>query len=184
MKTIMVIVLAVGALAVGALLYHLHYRGASSGPVLHVRNEFEFTVHAPYQVAAPLFGPEGERGWAGGHWDPQFLYPQPAQDTQGAVFTIRHGHHHAVWINTAFDTSARHFQYAYFIPETMVVLIDVRFSEPDAENTKVNVAYERTALNPDANQRVKEMGDADRDSGKEWGTAINNYLAKQKAAGR
>ena len=138
----------------------------------------------PYQVVAPLFGPEGERGWAGGRWDPQFLYPQPAQDTQGAVFTIRHGHHHAVWINTAFDTSARHYQYVYFIPEAMVVLIDVRFSELDAENTKVNVAYERTALNPEANEHVKEMGRADRDSGKEWGTAINEYLAKQKAAGQ
>ncbi len=183
MKTALLIV-AVGALAVGALLYHLHQRAASSGPVLHVRNQFEFTVHAPYQVVAPLFGPEGERGWAGGRWDPQFLYPQPAQDTQGAVFTIRHGHHHAVWINTAFDTSARHYQYVYFIPEAMVVLIDVRFSELDPENTKVNVAYERTALNPEANEHVEEMGRSDRDSGKEWGTAINEYLAKQKAAGQ
>jgi len=60
------------------------------------------------------------------------------------------------------------------------VLIDVRFSEADPENTNVDVAYERTALNPEANQRVREMGTADRDSGKEWGTAINDYLAKQK----
>ena len=65
----------------------------------------------------------------------------------------------------------------------MVVLIDVRFTEAAAENTSVQVAYERTALNPEANERVKEMGDADRDSGKEWGTAINEYLKKQKAAG-
>jgi hypothetical protein len=184
MKTIFVIVVAVGALALGTFLYHRHLRGASAGPVAHVRNEFEFTVHAPYQVVAPLFGPEGERGWAGRHWDPQFLYPQPAQDTQGAVFTIRHGHHHAVWINTAFDTAAHHYQYAYFIPDVMVVLIDVRFAEADAENTNVQVAYERTALNPEANQRVKEMGDSDRNGGKEWGTAINDYLEKQKAAGR
>jgi hypothetical protein len=182
MKTILLIVVVVGALALGAFVYHRHHRGAS-GPVAHVRNEFEFTVHAPYQVVAPLFGPEGERGWAGGHWNPQFLYPQPAQDTQGAVFTIRHGHHHAVWINTAFDTAARHYQYAYFIPDVMVVLIDVRFAEADAENTNVQVAYERTALNPEANERVKEMGDSDRNGGKEWGTAINEYLAKQKAAG-
>jgi hypothetical protein len=184
MKTIFVIVVAVGALALGTFLYHRHLRGASAGPVAHVRNEFEFTVHAPYQVVAPLFGPEGERGWAGRHWDPQFLYPQPAQDTQGAVFTIRHGHHHAVWINTAFDTAAHHYQYTYFIPDVMVVLIDVRFAEADAENTNVQVAYERTALNPEANQRVKEMGDSDRNGGKEWGTAINDYLEKQKAAGR
>jgi hypothetical protein len=181
MKTTLVIVVAVSALAAGALLYHLYRRSASSGLVLHVRNEFEFTVHAPYPVVAPLFGPEGERAWAGGHWNPQFLYPQPARDVQGAVFTIRHGHHHAVWINTSFDTAGRHFQYVYFIPEAMVVLIDVRFSEMDAGNTDVKVAYERTALNPEVNQRVREMGDADRGSGKEWATAINEYLTKQNA---
>jgi hypothetical protein len=184
MKIALVIVLTAGALAVLAFLYHRHHRAASSGPVAHVRNEFEFTVHAPYQVAAPLFGPEGERGWAEGHWDPHFLYPQPAQDVQGAVFTIRHGHHRAYWINTSFDLDARHFQYVYLIPDTMIVLIDVHFSELDPTNTKVNVAYERTALNPQANEHIKELGNSDRGSGKEWGTAINDYLAKQKAAGR
>ena len=182
MKTALAIFLAVGALAVGALLYH-HHRAASSGPVVHVRNEFEFTVQAPYRTVAPLFGPEGERAWAAGHWDPHFLYPQPARDIQGAVFTVHHGHHHAYWINTSFDMDARHFQYVYVIPEAMVVLIDVRFSEIDPANTKVNVAYERTALNPEANEHVKELGNSDRENGKEWGTAINDYLAKQKVAG-
>jgi hypothetical protein len=183
MKMVVLIVLVVGAVASLAWLYHHHRRAASSGPVVHVRNEFEFTVHAPYLVAAPLFGPEGERGWAEGHWDPQFLYPQPARDIQGAVFTIHHGHRHAYWINTSFDLGTRHVQYVYLIPEAMVVLIDVRFSEPDPANTKVNVAYERTALNPEANEHVKELGNSDRESGKEWGSAINDYLAKQKAVG-
>jgi hypothetical protein len=182
MKTAGLIVLAVAGLAGLALLYHHHRRAAASGPIAHVRNEFEFVVHAPYKVAAPLFGPEGERGWAEGHWDPHFLYPQPAQDIQGAVFTIRHGHHHAYWINTSFDMDARHFQYVYVIPEAMIVLIDVRFSELDAANTKVNVAYERTALKPDANEHVREAGNSDRENGKEWGTAINSYLAKPTAA--
>lgn len=181
MKTALMILLAVAALGALALIYQRHYRAASGGPVAHVRNEFEFTVHAPYRVAAPLFGPEGERPWAGGQWDPQFLYPQRALDSQGAVFTIRHGHHHAYWINTSFDTEARHFQYVYFIPDAMVVLIDVRFTELDPGNTKVNVSYERTALNPAANQHVQEMGNSDRESGKEWGTAINDYLAGQTA---
>jgi hypothetical protein len=184
MKLAVVIVLAVGALALLAWFHRQHRRAAARGPVLHVRNEFEFTVHAPYRVAAPLFGPEGERGWADGDWDPHFLYPQPAQDIQGAVFTIRHGHRRAYWINTSQDMDTRHFQYVYFIPEAMVVLIDVRFSEPDPANTKVNVAYERTALNPAANEHVQELGNADRASGKEWGTAINDYLAKQKVAGQ
>jgi hypothetical protein len=183
MKTALPIVLALGALAVLAFLYHRHSRAASTGPVVHVRNQFEFTVHAPYPVVAPLFGPEGERAWATDHWDPHFLYPQPALDTQGAVFTIHRGHHHAYWVNTSFDTDARHFQYVYFIPEALVTLIDVRFSELDPTNTKVNVAYERTALNPEANEHVKELGNSDRENGKEWGTAINDYLAKQKASG-
>jgi hypothetical protein len=185
MKTALLVVLAVGALAGLALLYHHHRRAACGEPVAHVRNEFEFTVHAPYRVTAPMFGPEGERAWAGGDWDPHFLYPQPAQDTQGAVFTIRHGHrHHAYWVNTALDLDGRHFQYVYVIPDVMATLIDVRFSEIDPANTRVIVAYERTALNPEANEHVRNAGDSDRNSGKEWGTAINDYLAKQKTAGR
>ena len=184
MKTSVLIALAVGTVAVLGFFYHRHYRAASSGPVVHVRNEFEFTAHAPYQVVAPLFGPEGERAWANGHWDPHFLYPQPARDIQGAVFTVRHGHHHAYWINTSFDRDARHFQYVYVIPEAMAVLIDVRFSELDPGNTKVNVAYERTALTPEANEHVKELGNSDRESGKEWGAAINDYLEQKSAARR
>jgi hypothetical protein len=184
MKTALLIVLAVAALALLAFLYHHHRRSGANGAVVHVRNEFEFTAHAPYQVVAPLFGAEGERAWSDGHWDPNFLYPQPAEDIPGAVFTIRHGHHQAYWINTSFDKSARHFQYVYVIPEVMIVLIDVRCSEVDGANTKVNVAYERTALDPSANQHVKELGEADRESGKEWGTSINDYLAKRKAAGQ
>jgi len=183
MKTAGLIILVVGALVLLAWLYH-HHRAASGGPVVHVRNEFGFTVHAPYVEVAPLFGAEKERVWAEGHWDPHFLYPQPAQDIEGAVFTIQHGHRHAYWINTSFDLDSRHVQYVYVIPEAMVVLIDIRFSEPDPANTKVNVAYERTALNPEANEHVKELGNADRESGKEWGTAINDYLAKQKGVAR
>jgi hypothetical protein len=185
MKSAALIVVAVGLLVGLAFFYAHHHRTVSSGPVAHVCNEFEFTVHAPYRVAAPLFGPEGERAWAGGDWDPRFLYPQPAQDTQGAVFTMHHGHrHHAYWVNTAFDLDARHVQYVYIVPDVIATLIDVRFVEIDPANTKVNVTYERTALNPDANERVRNAGNSDRNSGKEWSTAINDYLAKQGAVGR
>jgi hypothetical protein len=74
----------------------------------------------------------------------------------------------------------RYFHYFYVIREIIAVLIDVRYTEPDAADTKVNVAYERTALSPEANEHVKELGNADRESGTEWGSAINDYLAKQK----
>jgi hypothetical protein len=184
MKATALIVFAVVVLGGMAVLYHRHHRIASSSPVAHVRNEFEFMVHAPYRETVPLFGPDGERVWAGGHWDPHFLYPQPAQDIQGAVFTVQHGHHHAYWVNTAFDMDARHVQYVYVIPDVMATLIDVHFAEIDPASTRVNVAYERTALSSDANERVRDAGNSDRNSGNEWGTAINAYLAKQREAGR
>ena len=36
-----------------------------SQPSVHVSSSFTFNVNAPLQQAAPLFGPEGERAWAG-----------------------------------------------------------------------------------------------------------------------
>ena len=185
MKIAVLVVIVLGALAGLAFLYHHHRKASDSGPVAHVRNEFEFTVQAPYRVMAPLFGPEGERAWGGDAWDPHFLYPQPAQDTQGAVFTVKHGHgHQAYWVNTAFDLDARHVQYVYVVPGVIATLIDIHFSEIDPTNTKVNVAYERTALNPEANEHVHHAGNSDRNSGKEWSDAINSYLATHKATGR
>jgi hypothetical protein len=39
----------------------------------HVSNSFQFVIRVPLSRAAPLFGPEGERCWAGQHWNPEFL---------------------------------------------------------------------------------------------------------------
>lgn len=180
MKELTVFIFGIVTAFAGAYAYqqHPHHAQASSGQLEHVRNEFEFTVQAPYAVTAPLFGPEGERAWGGKDWDPHFIYPQPAQDIQGAVFTVHHGNHSSYWVNTLFDKEAKHFQYAYFIPDALVTLIDVRFTEVGAASTKVSVAYERTALSPEANDHVRELGNSDKDNGKEWGTAVNSYLAK------
>lgn len=57
-------------------------------PPVHAIDTFRFQLAAPLGRVAPLFGPEGERCWAGKHWNPQFLHPQPARDTEGAVFTV------------------------------------------------------------------------------------------------
>src|SRR5271166_4025515 len=71
--------------------------------LMHVSTSFDLVVRAPYAKTAPLFGPEGERAWAGKHWNPEFIHPQPAADIEGAVFTVRHGPVKAVWVNTLFD---------------------------------------------------------------------------------
>ena len=182
MSKVLLLALVVLVLSSAAgLLYHLHRRGVSSGPTYHVRTEFDFTVHAPYGVAAPLFGPEGERAWASDSWNPQFVYPQPAKDIAGAVFRTMHGHHHSTWVNTAFDLDQGHIQYVYVIPDMMVTLIDLHLSKPSADLTHVQVAYERTALNATANEHVREFGEADRNSGKEWGDDIERYLLTERS---
>jgi len=63
----------------------------TSATLARSRASFDLIVHQPYPEAAKLFGPEGERAWAGSHWNPEFLHPQPAADVEGAVFTIQHG---------------------------------------------------------------------------------------------
>lgn len=149
-------------------------------PLLHLSASFQLSVHASYAVTAPLFGPEGERLWAGKHWNPQFVYPQPAADVEGAVFTIQHGSMKAVWVTTLFDTDGRHFQYVYTLPDLMVTIIDVRFKPTAADMTEVNVVYTRTALTPEGNEHVTAMNQGDKMAGKEWQQALDDYLAASK----
>ena len=151
--------------------------GATAVPA-HVRTEFQITVHASYGVAFPLFGPVGERSWAGADWNPQFVFPSPAADIQGTVFTVKHGAHQAVWVNTAFDVEGHHIQYAYFISDVMVTTISLTFLPLDSADTKVSVVYERTALSIAANEPVRQFGAADRARGADWEEAINAYLQK------
>jgi hypothetical protein len=154
---------------------------ATAEPPLHVRTSFDLVVHAPYAETAPLFGPEGERAWAGESWNPQFIFPQPAADVEGAVFTVRHGGHNATWVTSIFDVEGRHFQYVYFIADIMVTVIDVRFKRIDADSTGVNVVYMRTALKPEGNPHVAAMSEGDKTAGSEWQQAIDSYLAAKKA---
>jgi hypothetical protein len=147
---------------------------------VHVRNSFQLLVRAPLARAATLFGPDGERCWAGPHWNPEFLYPQPGKDVQGAVFTIQHGPHKSVWVNTLFDPSAGLMQYVSFIPETLVSTVDVRLTAVDLSSTSVKVTYARTALDDAANDEVEALGKRDRESGPEWQQAIEKCLATRE----
>src|SRR5208283_824194 len=70
-----------------------------SPALAHTRNEFSFTVDAPFEQVVPLFGADEERKWAH-DWNPQFVYPNPARDQQGEIFKVAHGQYSSVWINT------------------------------------------------------------------------------------
>jgi len=146
----------------------------------HVSNSFHFLVRAPLSSVAPLFGPDGERSWAGDEWNPQFLYPQPGKDTQGAVFTIERSHHKSVWITTLFDVAAGRMQYVFFVANTMVCTVDVRLTSGDPSTTSVEVTYARTALDASANDQVETLGKSDREKGPEWQEAVDIYFRGQR----
>lgn len=153
---------------------------AQAAAPAHVRNSFHFVVTAPFGRAAGLFGPEGERCWAGPHWKPEFLYPQPAQDIEGAVFTVQHGPHKSVWINTIFDPAGGRMQYVSFVPDTLVFTVEVRLSILTPSTTKIEVTYVRTALDAGANEDVVAMGKRDAGTGPEWQKAIEDCLAVEQ----
>ena len=146
---------------------------------MHVNNSFRLLVRAPLARAARLFGPDWERCWAGPHWNPEFLYPQPGKDVQGAVFTIQHGPHKSVWVNTVFDPAAGRMQYVSFIPDRLVSVVDVRLTSVSLSSTRVEVSYARTALDPAANDDVEALGKNDSNSGPDWQQAIEKCLSGQ-----
>jgi len=154
----------------------MEQEGTMHGRRRHEESSFEVVVHAPYAEAARLFGPEGERAWAGEDWDPRFVHPQPGRDAQGAVFTIQNGRFEAVWVIARHDVEARHFQYVYMIAGVMVCTIDVEFVLVDEGTTKVHVTYARTALSPEGDGHVATMAEGDRKAGAEWQAAIDGYL--------
>ena len=183
MKTILALVSAacLAAPTAGMAAPAAAQSSAAAEGLMHTQTSFDLTVPLAYEQTAPLFGPEGERAWAGKHWDPKFIHPQPAHDEEGAVFTVRHGPFSAVWVNSQFDVAGRHFQYVYFLPGLMVTVIDVRFKPLSAGSTAVNVVYARTAIAPEGNEHVKAMSEGDRTAGKEWQQAIEEHLAQSAA---
>ena len=146
----------------------------------HVSNSFHFVVQAPFSRTAALFGPEGERCWAGEHWNSDFLYPQPAKDVQGAVFTVQHGPYKSVWVNMVFDRANGRMQYVSFVPDKFVFTVEVQLTVVNSVTTSVEVTYTRTALDPMMNEEVQAQGIGDRGSAAHWQKAIESCLRDQK----
>jgi hypothetical protein len=150
-----------------------------SAPALaHVRSTFSFTVNAPQKIVAPLFGAHLERAWAEG-WDPQFVYPLPAEDKPGEIFTVNHGGHVSTWVNTALDLEKGHIQFTYVVPQATAVLIDIQVTASGPSTSRVEISYERTALSAEVNDHVHQQGEQDAKSGPHWQKAIENYLKKE-----
>lgn len=185
--TVLVIAVALVVAAV-ALVWFLHQRREekAAGPLAHGRTAFSFTVAAAKDRVFPMFGASGERAWGdSGHgdpWNPQFIWPIPERDVEGAVFAITHKHglHHkkATWINTAFDPGTGHIQYVYFVADSMVTRIDLNVTAVDAASTKVDVIYDQTALSPSVNASIEERTQHADDMGRERKQQVTKALGR------
>src|SRR5579872_3566741 len=144
---------------------------------MHTDRIFEFELAAPMNVVAPLFGAERERRWDS-HWDPQFIWPNPASDCDGMVFSVAHDDGEAIWVNTVYDLESGVIQYVYVLPKRVATTVTVNLT-PDGAYTRVIVRYERTALDAAANQLVAAMALRDEKAGPDWQRHIQEYLDRE-----
>ena|SRR5215475_6774966 len=151
-----------------------HARSAAGPGRAHSEEKFSFVAQATMDRVAPLFGADKERVWAP-DWNPQFVYPLPPTDVRGMVFAVAHGNHKSVWVNTQLDWKNGRVQYVYVIPDVLATLITLQLTA-EGEKTRVEVEYERTALNADTDERVRQMAEKDRAAGPEWEGQVNGYL--------
>lgn len=68
-------------------------------------------------------------------------------------------------------------QYVATIPNLVATLVDVKLTRADAGKTRVDVTYTRTALDPEANDEVRDLASHDAASGPLWARAIHQHLS-------
>jgi len=135
--------------------------GQSAAPAAddgHAINTMTFVVKAPLQKAAPLFTPAGMQCWLAGPMHTEFLHTQTPKDEAGSVFTMHEGPQKSVWVNTLLDVKGGRMQYAMFMPDAMVTIVDVRMIADGKDATRVELTHTVTALNADARAALKSMG--------------------------
>ncbi len=150
---------------------------AAPVPEAHTRTEFHFVTEMPFAQAVPLFGAFEEQRWAP-EFKPEFIYPTPAADQEGSVFRVKHGSHDSIWVNSVYDLAAGHIQYVYVLGDVLLTRIDIHLSKDGESRTAVSVVYERTALDPSANEHVLKMAAHDGDQGSEWKAALDAYAKR------
>jgi hypothetical protein len=97
------------------------------------------------------------------------------------VFSVLYDHQPESWVNTLYDLKGRHIQYVYFVPEVMVTLVDVRFKLIDSRRTDVTIEFTRTALNPQANPKVRAASQADESAAEFFQQLIDSYFERTRA---
>ena len=131
----------------------------------------------PMPKLLQLFGPEGERAWAGKHWNPEFLHPQPAADIEGAVFTIPHGAIQRRLGQHPPSTSTRAIFNTSISCPISWSLSSMSALNPPRRPQPASTSSTREQHHADGNAHVAAMSHGDQSAGKEWQQAIDDYLA-------
>jgi hypothetical protein len=135
-----------------------------------IRRSATIQLRRPAARAMTLFTPEGERAWAGPHWDPR--YPAPDRTLgDGAVFlTEREA---TATVGVMVEHLPHRVRYVRVTPDVYAGTVTVAVIESGAEDCRVEVTYDLTALSERGASDLDRFGthyDAEIDG---WATAIN-----------
>ena len=129
-----------------------------SGPLPpRIRRRGDFRLGIPPEDAFDLFTAEGERLWVDG-WEPRILSACGATEP-GVVFLTSHGGEETIWVVLDADGQDGRLRYARVSPGRRAGTVEVRL-HPDGGGTRVEVAYDLTALGADGEVAVHSMDEA------------------------
>ena len=136
------------------------------------------TLHlaAPPAEVFPLFGPLGEKQWAGRHWSPHFLDPVEPKDVEGCVFTTG-ADGETTWVLTAFDSRTLHVAYVEITPRELVTQLDIALAPEGSGGSAARIRYTWTSLSEKGRERLAlHRGPAFQRGMAEWESVLNAYL--------
>lgn len=105
--------------------------------------------------AMELFTPEGERVWAGEHWDPRYpaaLVHGATGGERGTVFVTAHDGEATIWV--AMGRDADSVTYARVPPRRLAGIVSVRCTPARDEATNVEVTYDTSSLSDAADAEL------------------------------
>lgn len=128
----------------------------------------------PVPEAFRLFTARGERDWVEG-WEPVFPTPVADDAVVGTVFLTDHGGQPVTWIVVDRDGD-RGIRYARVAAGRDAGTVEVRLA-PAGSQTRVEVTYVVTALEPAGGEWLREFEAAYPDMMRSWEAAIGKSLS-------
>lgn len=105
------------------------------------------TLPLPIRQCQMLFTPAGEELWVEG-WKPTYHHPTDGSTRRGMIFSTGNGEELTFWSLVDFERGENRYfaRYMRVTPALRSGFVEVECSEASAGSTRVQVAYEMTAL--------------------------------------